>query len=421
MSSECEIETLENLPTDVYAFPVSFAQERLWYLHELEPESPAYNVSMAFRVNGLLNVAALEQSLNSLAQRHEILRTTFSLRDGELVQLVHPASPLSLSITDLRHLREPEREEMLQRLLLEHARRPFELDCGPVFRVGLIQNKNDEHVFHLHMHHIVSDEWSTGVLFRELSILYEAYGSGKPNPLPELPIQYADYAVWQRDWLQGENLEKQLSYWRRQLSEMLTVELPIDRLRPAVQTYCGGKQMISVSPEVCHQLKSLSHQEGVTFFTTLLAAFQIYLHRYTGQDDVPVGTPIADRTSLETEGLIGFFLNTLVIRPDLTGNPTVREVLARVRRVTLDAYDHQGLPFERLVQELNPKRDPSRSPLFRILFVFHNAANSDFVLPNLHVSRVSLPSEVAKFDFQATLTERDDVFTNLVHLQYRSI
>ena len=410
MSSDCEIETLESLPTSVYAFPVSFAQERLWYLQQLEPASVAYSIPMAFRLNGLLNVAVLEQSLRSLVRRHQILCTTFSVQDHEPVQVVHPVSPLSLSITDLRPLQEPEQEETVRCLLLEEARRPFELDRGPLIRFGLIQTADEEHVFHLNMHNIVSDEGSARILFQELSSMYWAYSNNANPSLAKLPIQYADYAAWQRDWLQGENLETQLSYWRKQLADVTTVNLPIDRPRPAVQTDCGGKQSISISPAICDQLKSLSRQEGVTVFMTLLAAFQIYLHRYTGQDDVPVGTPIAGRTRPETDGLIGLFVNALVIRADLTGNPTAKEFLARVRRVVLDAYDHQDLPFARLIQELNPERDLSRNPLFQVMFAFHDSAGSYLKLPNLQVTPVCAASEIAKFDLSVTVTEANDSF-----------
>jgi len=402
-------ESVKTLADDVYAFPLSFAQQRLWFLQQLEPTSAAYSIPLAYRLCGLLDVTALRQSLDGVMRRHEILRTTFSVRDGEPVQIIHPALSLSLSIRDLRSLQKPQREESLQQVLLEDIRRPFDLDRGPLFRAGLIQTRDDEHVLLLNMHHIVSDEWSTRILFDELASLYRAYSNEAVPSLAELPIQYADYSVWQRDWLHGENLNTQLSYWKNRLDGVTAVNLPTDRPRPAIQTYSGSQYTIPISNQVCDQLKNLSRREGVTFFMTLLAAFHMFLHRYTGQDDVPVGTPIAGRTRLETEGLIGFFVNTLVMRPDLSGDPTAREFLARVRQVALAAYDHQDLPFERLVQELNPERDLSRSPLFQIMFAFQNDSENTFALSNLEVRRVPIACETVKVDLSVVVTERRDV------------
>ncbi len=328
MSNGCEKETSGDAIVEDYAFPVSFAQQRLWFLNQLEPSSRLYNISFAFRLSGLLNLAALEQSLNELVRRHETLRTTFSLSNEEPVQVVHPDAPLALSITDLRQLPEANREEAVQRLLLEQSGQPFLLDRGPLFRAGLIQTASDESVFYLNMHHIVSDGWSTGVLFGELSILYGAHCAGRPSNLPELLIQYADYAVWQREWLQGENLETQLSYWRKQLDGLLTLALPTDRVHPAVQTYRGSSQALNLSARLSEAIKSLSQREGGTLFMTLLAVFQVLLSRYTGQSDIAVGSPIAGRNRQETEGLIGFFVNTLVLRGDLSNNPTFTRTAA---------------------------------------------------------------------------------------------
>ena len=389
----------------------------MWYLHQLERESPADNVSRAFRLNGLLNVAALEKSLNTLVQRHEILRTTFAVNDHKPVQVVHPPSPLVLSIADLRQLQVAEQEETLRRLLLEDERRPVELDRGPLIRFGLIQTADDEHVFHLNMHNIVCDEGSARILFQELSSMYWAYSNNAHASIEKLPTQYSDYSVWQRDWLQGENLDTQLSYWRKQLADVISFNLPINRPRPAFQSDRGGKQFISIPRKICDQIESLSRQEGVTVFMTLLAAFQILLHRHTGQDDIPVGTPVAGRKRPETDGLIGLFVNTLVITADLTGNPTVKEFLARVRRVALDGYNHQDLPFERLVQELNPERDLSRNPLFQVMFAFHDSSEPSLKLPNIQVRHVPAASEIAKFDLSATVTEANGSPPSIVFLQ----
>ena len=407
MSNGCEKETSGDATVEDYAFPVSFAQQRLWFLNQLEPSSRLYNISFAFRLSGLLNLAALEQSLNELVRRHETLRTTFSLSNEEPVQVVHPDAPLALSITDLRQLPEANREEAVQRLLLEQSGQPFLLDRGPLFRAGLIQTASDESVFYLNMHHIVSDGWSTGVLFGELSILYGAHCAGRPSNLPELLIQYADYAVWQREWLQGENLETQLSYWRKQLDGLLTLALPTDRAHPAVQTYRGSSQALNLSARLSEAIKSLSQREGGTLFMTLLAVFQVLLSRYTGQSDIAVGSPIAGRNRQETEGLIGFFVNTLVLRGDLSNNPTFRELLRQVRETTLQAYSHQDLPFEKLVEELNPERSLSISPLFQVMFALQNTADHPLELEQIVVSPVGETSSIAKFDLTLTMAEKD--------------
>ena len=406
MSNGCEKETSGDAIVEDYAFPVSFAQQRLWFLNQLEPSSRLYNISFAFRLSGLLNLAALEQSLNELVRRHETLRTTFSLSNEEPVQVVHPDAPLALSITDLRQLPEANREEAVQRLLLEQCGQPFLLDRGPLFRAGLIQTASDESVFYLNMHHIVSDGWSTGVLFGELSILYGAHCAGRPSNLPELLIQYADYAVWQREWLQGENLETQLSYWRKQLDGLLTLALPTDRVHPAVQTYRGSSQALNLSARLSEAIKSLSQREGGTLFMTLLAVFQVLLSRYTGQSDIAVGSPIAGRNRQETEGLIGFFVNTLVLRGDLSNNPTFTELLRQVRETTLQAYSHQDLPFEKLVEELNPERSLSISPLFQVMFALQNTADHPLELEQIVVSPVGETSSIAKFDLTLTMAEK---------------
>ncbi|HET9916389.1 MAG TPA: condensation domain-containing protein, partial [Candidatus Binatia bacterium] len=355
-----------NSDSNAYAFPLSFAQQRLWFLHQLDPKSANYNISAAFRLNGNLDIAALQQSFDSLIQRHEALRTSFSIRDGEPMQIVHPASPTALSITDLRHVQISQREHILERHLQDHASQPFDLDQGPLFRIGVIKISKDEHVLHLSMHHIISDGWSMGVLFKELAALYSAHRAGKSSPLPDLPIQYADYAIWQRDWLQGENLDSELSYWRKQLDGLSTLQLPTDHPRPPAQTYRGSSQSMELAAELSQALKGLSQREGVTLYMTLLAAFQTLLCRYCGQQDIVVGSPIAGRNRQETEGLIGFLVNTLLLRADLSNNPSFRQLLTRVRQVALDAYDHQEIPFEKLVEELKPDRSLTTSPLFQV-------------------------------------------------------
>jgi hypothetical protein len=362
--------------------PVSFAQQRLWFLDQFEPSSAVYNIPAAVRITGLLNVAALEQSLNEIVQRHETLRTTFSAVQGEPMQVINPTLALTLAVTDLQQLPEAKREAEVRRLAGQEARRPFDLSQGPLLRATLLRLGEKDHVLLLTMHHIVSDGWSMGVLFREVSVLYEAFATGEPSPLSELPIQYADFAVWQRQWLQGEVLEKQLDYWRKQLEAAPPLlELLTDRPRPTIQAYRGARQALILPPSLTEALKALSLREEVTLFMMLLAGFKTLLYRYTGQGDIIVGSPIANRNRVEIEGLIGFFVNTLVLRTDLSENPTFRQLLRRVREVCLEAYAHQDLPFEKLVEELQPERNLGYSPLFQVMFILQNAPGSALEFP----------------------------------------
>src|SRR5690606_3291385 len=361
------------LPRDGTELPLSFAQQRLWFLYRLEPESTAYNISGAMRVRGTLDTDALERSFSEIVRRHESLRTTFHEVDGRPVQRIHAPAPFALPITDLSGLAPEEREAEVRRRAAEEASRPFDLEQGPLFRAELLRLADDEHVLLLGMHHIVSDGWSFGVLTRELGTLYRAFASGEPSPLAELPIQYADFAVWQRSWLQGRTLEgsvlqRQLDYWTRQLDGLATLQLPTDRPRPPVQTYNGDAVALSLPTELARALGRLARQESASLFMMLLAAFKVLLARYAAQDDIVVGSPIAGRNRAEIEHLIGFFLNSLVLRTDLSGEPSFRELLARVRNVTLDAYAHQDVPFEKLVEHIDPPRDPSRTPLFQVMF-----------------------------------------------------
>jgi amino acid adenylation domain-containing protein len=402
-----EIDSSCNSQNETYAFPLSFAQQRLWFLQHLDPDSSTYNVPTAVRLRGELNVAALQHSFDRLIERHEILRTTFALRDSEAVQIVHPALPAAISNTDLRDFEASRREETLQSLLQFDARKPFDLDRGPLLRVQLIRIQDDDQVLALNMHHIVSDGWSMDVLFRELSALYQGYCAGSPASMPELPIQYADYSVWQRDWLQGDNLNSQLSYWRKQLDGLSTLQVPMDHPRPPMQTYRGSSVSMEFPNSLALALKGLSQRHGVTLFMTLLAAFQTLLHRYSGQDDITVGTPIAGRTREETEALIGFFVNTLVLRADLSNNPSFTELLRQVRETTLEAYTHQDLPFEKLVEELHPERDPSISPLFQVLFALQNAGDSALELEGLNAFPIRSATNIVKFDLSLTMFESD--------------
>ncbi|MHC5747769.1 MAG: non-ribosomal peptide synthetase [Nostoc sp.] len=385
---------------------LSFAQQRLWFLAQLEPDSPLYNIFAGVRLEGQLNVEALQKTFNEIVRRHEALRTTFQTLDGQPVQVISPTLTLAVPILDWRQLKHDERETEVQRLADGEAQRPFDLTKGPLLRVTLVRLDEAEYVALLTMHHIISDAWSTGILIRELSILYEAFSTSEPSPLPELPIQYADFAVWQRQWLQGEVLDAQLSHWRKQLSGNLPVlQLPTDYPRPRVQTFRGARQSFSLPTELTEALKALSQKEEVTLFMTLLAAFKTLLYRYTSQEDILVGSPIANRNRMETELLIGFFVNTLVLRTDLSGNPTFREFLRRVRQVTWDAYDHQDLPFEKLVEELQLERDLSYSPLFQVKFMLENAPKVDLKLPGLTLSFMSGENSTAKLDLSLDMYE----------------
>jgi amino acid adenylation domain-containing protein len=396
-------------PTDkTISVPLSFAQERLWILDQLEPGSSAYNIPLAVHLSGRLNVSSLQQSIGEIFRRHEVLRTTFSTEHDRPVQRIAPVTAFTLPEIDLSAMPKEQREARAQQLASEEAPRPFDLVSGPLMRATLLLLNPEEHVLLVTMHHIASDGWSMGILYQELSVLYEAFLTGNPSPLPEPPIQYADFAVWQKEWLQGENLEKQLAFWKEQLRDLSPLELPTDHPRPLVQTFHGAVHSVQLSRDLSESLQSLSRREGVTLFMTVLAAFQVLLHRYTGQDDIVVGTPIANRNREEIEGLIGFFVNTLVMRTDTSGNPPFRELLKRVRRVSLDAYAHQDLPFEKLVMELRPERDLSLNPLFQVMFALQNAPVSNLELPGLTLSHMGIETTRTRFDLEVHLWEAEE-------------
>ncbi|MFQ5610898.1 MAG: amino acid adenylation domain-containing protein [Anaerolineae bacterium] len=401
-------EQIRPQPRKGNSLPLSFAQRRLWFLDQMEPGSPAYNIPAAVRLTGPLDRSLLEQSLTELVRRHEALRTTFQAVEGRPRQVIAPPGPLDLRTVDLRGSPGAGREAHLRRLVAEEAGQPFDLARGPLLRATLFQLDEEEHALLLTMHHIVSDGWSMGILFQELSALYRAFAAGDPSPLPEPPLQYADFALWQRDWLQGQVLDRQLGYWREQLAGAPAgLALPTDRPRPAVQTYRGGQVSLVLPKALADGLKALSQDGGGTLFMTLLAAFQTLLYRYSGQTDQVVGTPVANRNRVEIEGLVGFFVNTLVLRADLGGNPTFRELLGRVREVALGAQEHQDLPFEKLVEELQPERDLSQTPLFQVWFVLQNAPAEALDLPGLRASPFEVETGAAKFDLSLTLTETE--------------
>ncbi len=392
--------------------PLSYSQRRLWFLDQYEPNSSVYNVPSALRLKGSVELGALERSLNEMVRRHEALRATFSMVGGEPVQVIAPSLAIVLSIEDLSDCPEEEREEKARELVREEAHRPFDLSQGPLFRSKLWRLGDEDHILLLTMHHIVSDGWSMGVLQRELSVLYRAFIHGESSPLGDLAIQYADYAVWQREWLEGEVLEKQLTYWKEQLEGIpAVINLPTDHARPAVQSFRGKRQSIELSKELTEGLKRLSRKEGVTLFMTLLAAFQTLLYRYTGQEDVVVGSPIANRNRSEIEGLIGFFVNTLVLRSNFSGNPTFQELLARVREMTLGAYEHQDLPFEKLVEELRPERSLSYSPLFQVMFNMADPWDSELDLAGLTIERILFSEAESAFDLTLYVKGQNDVIS----------
>ncbi|HSF43685.1 MAG TPA: amino acid adenylation domain-containing protein [Thermoanaerobaculia bacterium] len=386
--------------------PLSFAQQRFWFLHQLAPDSPAYNSPKAVRLDGRLGVAALERTLGEVVRRHEVLRTTFPMVDGRAVQRIAPAGRFRLPVVDLAGLAGPVREEESARLAREEARRPFDLARGPLLRSALLRLGEEEHTLFFTLHHIASDAWSLGVLMREVAALYSAFLEGRPSPLPELPVQYADVSCWQRRWLSGETLERELAYWRRQLgSEPPILDLPTDRPRPAVPAFQGVRESFRLAEDLSVRLRELSRREGTTLFMPLLAGFQALLARYSGQDRILVGVPIAGRNRRETEDLIGCFLNMLVLGADLSGRPSFRELLAQVRRVSLEAYAHQDLPFEQLVEALAPERGTGRSPLFQVAFGLQNAPRESFELPGLRMHAAGAQLESSRYDLTLWLYE----------------
>jgi amino acid adenylation domain-containing protein len=391
--------------------PLSFAQRRIWFLDQLMPGSPFYNESTTFRLSFPLDTTVLERCLNEIIRRHEILRTTFHTVDGDPVQSVAPELTIAMPVTDLRHLPVSEREQEARRLGEEQAGRSMDLSTGPLIQGSVMRLADDDCLIVLTLHHIVCDGWSMIVFFRELSALYDAFAAGQRSPLPELPIQYADFAVWQRKELTGELLEQDLSYWRTQLADLPVLQLPTDRPRPAAQTFRGAIERLAVSEDVTAQLRELGNSGDATLFMTLLAAFQVLLYHYCGQTDIVVGAPIASRNRPELEPLIGFFVNSLVMRTRLEGDPTFREVVARVRQTAIEAFSHQDLPFERLVEELRPDRDMSRNPLFQVIFqVFNDPSSASGNTPG-QARGLAVESHSAKFDLQLDFYEAGAALT----------
>ncbi|MDZ8136599.1 MAG: amino acid adenylation domain-containing protein [Nostoc sp. DedQUE04] len=395
--------------------PLSFSQQRLWFIDQLYHGSSFYNISSAFHLKGLLNITALKQSLNEILKRHEVWRTTFALVNGQPVQEIAPELTWELPIINFEHLSGKNWEPNVKKLAIESAKKPFNLAKGPLVRATLLRLGEEEHIFLLTMHHIITDGWSIGVFLGELSTLYAAFSTNQHSPLPKLPIQYADFAIWQRDRLQGKVLETQFNYWKQQLGgELPLLQLPTDNPRPAVATFTGAKQYFTFSKTLTDALNQLSQREDVTLFMTLLAAFNTLLYCYTDQEDILVGSPIANRNRAELEGMLGLFVNTLVLRNNLSGNPRFCELLHRVREVTLDAYAHQDLPFEKLVEQLQPERDLSRNPLYEVMFVLQNTPTSIQEVFGLTLRPLQLDNGTAQLDIFLSMSESQQGLTGFL-------
>ncbi|MGD1704673.1 amino acid adenylation domain-containing protein [Dapis sp. BLCC M229] len=390
---------------DVFVFPASFGQKRLWFLEQFQPGSHVYNECAAMNCRGKLNTIALEKTLNEIVRRHEVLRTRFTAVNGEVVQVVLPSLSVKLPITNLPPISEDEREVKVKQLIEQESQKPLDLTQPPLIRFSLVQLTEDKYVLILVLHHIIYDGWSMGLIFREIEALYEAFSNNQPSPLPELSIQYADYTIHQNQWLQGEVLENLLNYWQKQLKNMPVLALPTDRARPTTETYRGATKTLVLPKELCDAIKTLSQQQGVTLFMTLLTAFKILLYRYTQQQDIAVGTPVAGRKLTQTENLIGFFINNLVLRTNLEGNPSFLELLTQVRKVALGAYAHQDMPFEKLVEVLKPERDLGRSPLFQVMFILLNTPLPEIKLSGVKLEPIPIEKKISKFDLTLSLEE----------------
>ena len=397
--------------------PLSFAQQRLWFLQQLEPESAAYHESTALRLLGELDVQALQSAINAIIARHEVLRTVFVLVDDHPMQRILKEGIVEITCADLRHSSDEERDIQARDLMRETFVRPFDLSRDLLVRPLLVRLDEREHLLLIVRHHIASDGWSSGIFRQELSVFYSAFVKDETPALADLKIQYADYAEWQRQYLTGNVLDSQLAYWRKKLADVPVLELPTDRPRGLMKSTESGKESVPLPHSLSEKLRILSRGRGVTLFMTLAACFNVLLHRYTDQDDIAVGSIIAGRNRAETEGLIGFFVNTLVLRTDVSGNPTFNELLTRTRNVILEAFDHQDLPFERVVEEINPERSRSGVPLLQVMFALQNIPSQPVEMSRLVVTPVEVDASIGKFDLYVALFDRDGELT--LRIDYR--
>jgi non-ribosomal peptide synthetase component F/acyl carrier protein len=388
--------------------PLSFSQERAWFIQHLDPTSLAYHFQATLRFTGPLDVPLLERSLGELVRRHEILRTTFPAVDDRPAQFIHQPFQVRLPLIDLQSFPEERREDEARRRVQEEVRRPFDLTRLPLVRWTLLRLSAEEHLLLQMEHHLIHDGWSFRLFVRELLELYQAFSAGRPSPLPPLPVQFADLAVYQRQWMRGEEAARQLAYWKRKLGGTLPVlALPTDRPRPAVQTYRGAAPRMELPLPLCRSVRALSREENATLFMTMLSAYALLLHRYSGQDELCVGSGVANRRWQESEGVMGMLVNNVVLRLDLSGDPSFRAVLGRVREVAVEAYAHEDTPFDQVVRALQPARDPSRNPLFQVMFSFHDAPFPDVELPGLTLELTEVVSNrSAKFDLNIIVIPR---------------
>lgn len=391
---------------------LSFGQERLWFLYQMDPANPFYNLNTAARLMGVLDIDALERSINEIINRHEILRTRYQVIDGQPFGVVDSALKLTIKVRDLLSLSEPDREPEAFKISAEYFQHPFDLGQGPLIRASVLKLGERNYLLLLSMHHIIFDGWSIGILFRELTTLYESYSARKLASLSELPLQYSDFAYWQRQWFQGEELKNHLAFWKNYLSGANTIlDLHTDRPRPPVQSFRGARQSFRIPSGVVESIKSLAQHERATLFAALLSAFQTVLYRHTNQEDITVGTPVANRNKVEIENLIGFFVNTVAIRVDLSGNPTFRQLLGRVRETILEVQTHQEIPLERVVEEVQPKRELNRAPLFQVMFVLQNAPLPQLKLADLTLVPMEIDNGTAKFDLTLYMRETGQELT----------
>ncbi|MBW4431911.1 MAG: condensation protein [Pelatocladus maniniholoensis HA4357-MV3] len=396
--------------------PLSFAQQRLYFLHQLDPKSYAYNDYAALLLQGSLNIKALKQSINEIVRRHEILRTCLQIVNGQPVQIIAPALEIPLPLVDLEDLPDTEQETEVQRLRQENYQQSFDLAQVPLLRLTLLRFKNRQYVLLITIHHIIFDGWSQGVFIRELSILYEAFSSGKSSPLTDIHIQYADFAAWQRSWLQDEVLDTLLTYWKKQLGDNLPVlQLPTNRQLSKSKTSQEGKETLMIPKALSQAIQKLGDSLGTTLFMTLLGAFKVLLYCYTGDKDIIVGTDIANRNRNEIENLIGFFVNQLVLRNYLSDNQNFSDFLQQVRKICLEAYAHQDLPFEKLVSALNPKRELNQTPIFQVKFILQNTPTHILKFSDLSLTRLDyLGNTVARFDLLLELTDTEQGIVGLL-------